>query len=557
MNATGEQNPMTVLFVDDEKSVLSSLQRFFLHEPFEKIFANNADEGLAKLAEHDVHVVVSDVHMPGMDGLTFLRKVREEYPEVVRMILSGTADLARVVEAINSGEVYRYLTKPLDKPLDIKVAIRQALDYYQLQEQRKQLLIDLEDRNRQLSEWKDRLTRELEIAGSLQRRLVDQHPMILGQLAMYKVYRPSLSIGGDVFDVLLRPDGSIAFYVADVCGHGVASALIAFMLKAVITDTLENEAFQTPADICSEVHHRFSHLIPDAELYATMMFCMFQPDTQEGQIMACGHPAPLLIRDGVVELLEDREKGGLPVGIMNPHEHPYHDKDMISFSLNPGDALVLYSDGIIEARQAETDKECGVESLQSALENVMQGAWRGNPCADIVQLLEDSAYKLDQDDCSLLMLVSQDPKNEILNEKLELSIDSVEQAGEALAEKLVDAGWEKDAASYARTVVQEYGLNVVDHSRQNDVGQVDLRALLRSGSCQLIFEDSGMEWDYREQLHYAEQYEGMAERGRGLLLLNALTAYSDVCRINDKNIGVFVVPRNRKTAPEIKGTSIE
>jgi anti-sigma regulatory factor (Ser/Thr protein kinase) len=143
------------------------------------------------------------------------------------------------------------------------------------------------------------------------------------------------------------------------------------------------------------------------------------------------------------------------------------------------------------------------------------------------------------------MLVSQDPKTEIMTETLELTVASVEQAGETLAQKLANAGWEQEAASFARTVVQEYGLNVADHSRQNDAARLVMRVLLRPGCCQLIFEDSGMEWDYREQLHYAEQYEGMAERGRGLLLLNALTAYGDVCRINDKNIGLFVVPRYR------------
>jgi two-component system NtrC family sensor kinase len=95
-----------ILFVDDEPNILSTLRRLFLDEDYELLTADSAEKGLALMQENpSVQVVVSDYRMPGMNGVDFLKKVHECWPDSVRIILSGYADTAAVVSAINEGKI--------------------------------------------------------------------------------------------------------------------------------------------------------------------------------------------------------------------------------------------------------------------------------------------------------------------------------------------------------------------------------------------------------------------------------------------------------------------
>lgn len=130
-----ENRLRTVLFVDDESRVLTSLQRSLLDEPYEKLFAENGLRALETLEANEVHVLVTDMRMPGMSGLELLRKVKEKYPRIVRLVLSGFSQMTTVMAAINEGEIYQYLTKPWRLEEDFKPAIREALEFYDTQDE--------------------------------------------------------------------------------------------------------------------------------------------------------------------------------------------------------------------------------------------------------------------------------------------------------------------------------------------------------------------------------------------------------------------------------------
>jgi len=140
----------TVLFVDDERNVLASLQRGLRNEPYNKLFAESGQKALEILEKNKVHVIVSDMRMPGMDGLTFLRKVKEKYPDIVRIVLTGYTQINQIIAAINSGEIFRYITKPWKMDDEFKTVIRQAIEYYNLQEGRRELLEKLTQSNQEL-----------------------------------------------------------------------------------------------------------------------------------------------------------------------------------------------------------------------------------------------------------------------------------------------------------------------------------------------------------------------------------------------------------------------
>lgn len=104
----------TLLIVDDEPSILSALKRQLRGSPYRILSANGGQEGLGVLAENDVHVVLTDHRMPAMNGVDFLAKVTEHYPQTIRMVLSGYAETEAITDAIRRGYARKLLAKPWD-----------------------------------------------------------------------------------------------------------------------------------------------------------------------------------------------------------------------------------------------------------------------------------------------------------------------------------------------------------------------------------------------------------------------------------------------------------
>ncbi len=121
----------TVLFVDDEANILSSLQRLFRNEPFRLLRASSAEEALALLREEEVSVLVSDNRMSGMSGVELLSRARRVSPDTVKILLTGYADLGTALAAINGGEVFRFVTKPWEDG-ELKRAVAEAVERHRL-----------------------------------------------------------------------------------------------------------------------------------------------------------------------------------------------------------------------------------------------------------------------------------------------------------------------------------------------------------------------------------------------------------------------------------------
>ena len=148
MNIT---EPIRILCVDDEVNVLRALERLFLDEEYEIHTASSGAEGIALLENvSPIHVVISDYRMPRMNGVDFLRQVYLQWPETIRIVLSGYADTASVVSAINEGHIYKFVPKPWNDD-ELKVTIGNAINLYFLQQRNRELLDQLQETNEELA----------------------------------------------------------------------------------------------------------------------------------------------------------------------------------------------------------------------------------------------------------------------------------------------------------------------------------------------------------------------------------------------------------------------
>ncbi|WP_321491980.1 response regulator [uncultured Desulfobacter sp.] len=166
MNSTPRR---TVLCVDDEKQILSSLKRLLRKENFDLFTATNGEDGLKIMASRDIHLVISDHRMPDMSGISFLAKVRETYPDTIRILLTGYTEIDSIKASINEGHVYKFLLKPWNDD-DLKQEIKKALERYDLIQLNQSLHLmvaaknkELEQINKDLENIIKQRTRELEL----------------------------------------------------------------------------------------------------------------------------------------------------------------------------------------------------------------------------------------------------------------------------------------------------------------------------------------------------------------------------------------------------------
>ncbi len=137
----GQRALRPILFVDDEEHNLTVFEAAF-DDDYQVYTADSAPDALKLLAEHEIHVVITDQRMPGMTGVQLLQELVDNYPQAVRIVLTAYSDIEVVIQAINVGRVYQYVTKPWDED-DFKIIIDHALEDYDLRQSNERLLAEL------------------------------------------------------------------------------------------------------------------------------------------------------------------------------------------------------------------------------------------------------------------------------------------------------------------------------------------------------------------------------------------------------------------------------
>ena len=123
-----------IIIVDDTKEVLSSFKRELRTAPYNVFYANSGEEALEILKENPCKLIISDIKMPKMDGFELLARVQELYPEMIRVVLSGHSDVKLILNLVNKGGIYRYLTKPWEME-DVKSTINQCIELFDLRKE--------------------------------------------------------------------------------------------------------------------------------------------------------------------------------------------------------------------------------------------------------------------------------------------------------------------------------------------------------------------------------------------------------------------------------------
>jgi response regulator RpfG family c-di-GMP phosphodiesterase len=222
----------TLLLVDDEENIVRSLNRLFRHDGYTIETAASGEEGLRRLAEQPVNVIISDQRMPHMTGVEFLRRVKDLYPNTVRIVLSGYTELESVTSAINEGAIYKFFTKPWDDEL-LRKNIRAAFEHF-----------ELEDENRRLAEQLRLANLELvTLNQNLERRVQEKTHEVMINLQALKIAQEVLEhlpvgVVGIDSEGMLVVSNSCAQRMLEQCGTSPVGSLAESVLPRAAMDAL-------------------------------------------------------------------------------------------------------------------------------------------------------------------------------------------------------------------------------------------------------------------------------------------------------------------------------
>lgn len=141
-----------VLFVDDEVNILNSIKRSVIDEDYSAVFALSGEKAIEAIEKNEISVIVSDMKMPGMNGLDLLKRVKEISPNTIRIVLSGYTQLGQILATVNSVGVFKYITKPWNDELEFLPSIREAVNYYNLKIENDIMKRELEKTNHRYAE---------------------------------------------------------------------------------------------------------------------------------------------------------------------------------------------------------------------------------------------------------------------------------------------------------------------------------------------------------------------------------------------------------------------
>ncbi len=216
---------------------------------------------------------------------------------------------------------------------------------------------------------RERFARELEIAKGIQDRFLPKETPSIPGFSLATRCVPAMEVGGDYYDFLPLPNGTWLLLLGDVSGKGVRAAFYMTLTKGILHAMAASETDHVV--ILSRLNQLFRRL-GESGIFLTLCALVLDPASREVQILSAGHNPPFLVRPAGVSVLEPR---GLVLGIMG-NDFFLNSLKMVTLTLAPGEALVLYTDGVTEAMNRQ-DQEFGMERLQAALESARLAGARG------------------------------------------------------------------------------------------------------------------------------------------------------------------------------------
>jgi sigma-B regulation protein RsbU (phosphoserine phosphatase) len=342
-----------ILVVDDEPDLELLIRQRFRRKiregAYEFSFAGNGKEALEIVDRGDpIDIILSDINMPVMDGLTFLANLLERGHESFKtIIVSAYGDMGNIRTAMNRG-AFDFVTKPIDFE-DLEITIEKTITQVRRQREAEANQMEL-----------DRVNRELEVASRIQQAIIPKSFPPFPERSEFSLYanmRPALQVGGDFYDYFLLNGHELGIAIADVAGKGVPAALIMSATRAL----LKAEASRLPSpSACLDAVNR--HLSEEnlSSMFVSLLYGVLDFSDGIFRYASAGHAMPYLLTVESVRQIPRARGAVLGVDVRSRYEERH-------IAMERGDTLFFSTDGIMEAFNRERE-----EYSDSRLENMLR-----------------------------------------------------------------------------------------------------------------------------------------------------------------------------------------
>ncbi len=333
-----EGSKVRILVVDDEidleQLMLQKMRREVRCGRYEFEFAHNGAEALECLRkDNGFDIVLSDINMPVMDGLTLLAQIPDVDPDVRAVMVSAYGDMENIRTAMNRG-AFDFVVKPIDFT-DLKITIERTIENLTLWRNA------LSARDKFVA-----LQNELDVARKMQQSILPKSFPTSEAFDLYATMVPARSVGGDFFDVYELNDGRVGVAVADVSGKGVSAAMFMMASRTLLKACATTSA--SPAAVLEQVNTMLSD-DNDTMTFVTLLYGIYDPETKEFVYANGGHNPPVIVKPNLTtELL--KLTGGVPLGVMQDFKYQEN-----TVTLEPGSMIVFYTDGVLEAEKEDRE----------------------------------------------------------------------------------------------------------------------------------------------------------------------------------------------------------
>ena len=338
-----------ILTVDDERSISYLLREVIQHMGHTVEQAGDGAEAITLMQNQPFDLILTDLQMPRVNGMAVLKaaKALPDPPQV--LFLTGHSSVQSAVQAMKSG-AFDYLNKPLNLD-ELRIKLTVALQQRDMQQR-------LQRQAQKLAEHQKMLQRDLKLAATIQETLLPA-PMETDQISIHLLHRPMLDVGGDYGSIQLIKDNFVYLTLIDVTGHGIAAALVVNRLCNEIRVLVETG--RRPREILHGLNDFFIHNLYRTGSFLTAFSCMI--DLNHNQLVYAGsaHPAMLFL-EKTTQSLALLESQNTIIGFHNETLDNFHETHR---NWSSGDRLLLYSDGIVEAENAE-QVPFGINGLSKA-----------------------------------------------------------------------------------------------------------------------------------------------------------------------------------------------
>ncbi|MXW74127.1 MAG: SpoIIE family protein phosphatase [Gammaproteobacteria bacterium] len=379
-----------ILMVDDESDleqlVRQRMRREIRSGQYAFLFAGDGVEALEALGEHsDIDLVLSDINMPRMDGLTLLEKIPDVDTDLRSVVISAYGDMKNIRAAMNRG-AFDFVTKPIDFD-DLRVTIDRGL--------------------RQLEMWREAeaskdklltLQSELDVANSMQQSILPKQFPKNEQYELYGSMAPARNVGGDFFDIIRLEHGRLGMAIADVSDKGIPAALFMMSSRTLLKGAALGD--EDPGTVVTVVNDQLQDG-NEANMFVTLFYAVYDPETGLVRYANGGHNPPLIVhKDGSSTILP--LTGGVALGVA-----PQFEFSTDQVRLEPGEALVMYTDGVSEAEDLDNE-EFGMDRLLEVFAGATLESARVANDAVFAAVRQFAGDRSQSDDITCLVLLRSD-----------------------------------------------------------------------------------------------------------------------------------------------------